>query len=360
MRLWAGLVLPAFALLLCLSAPARAADRFRIGRGPEVFSPDEDVWTTRIGGWFDASYEDNDLSDSTRSINLNHFNVFLDTRYRDTWQVFFEGEYEYESDLVEYLEEREWEVEQAYVRYRRSDALRLRVGRFNTPFGIWTPIHWSILMDTIRAPLHEGLRITPEQQNGFELAGHWLPENLIGGRLELRYSLFAGYGSNGELLKSTDSSGWSGGADFRVLVREDRFLGASYYQQQRDLEPSDRSERNFVLYGQVALPANLLLRAEYVKQLRDRHARPNYPRDIDITYVKLRWHFDPRAYLNYRFNWGDDDTGPTNTVRRIHTWTLGIQPRPWLKLKFEYADHDFRDDVREDFSYWGASIGATF
>jgi hypothetical protein len=311
-----------------------------------------------VGGWFDASYEDNDLSGETRSLNANHVNGFLDTRYRERWQLFFEAEFEYETDLVGYAEEREYEVEQVYARYRHSDALELRAGKFNTPFGIWTPVHWSILMDTIRPPLHEGLRITPEQQNGFGLSGRWLPLDRLGDP-ELRYTAFAGYGSDSEFLDES-GDGWSGGADLRVLAREDRFVGVSYYQQRRDFGPRDRGERSIDLYGQASLPGNLLIRGEYVMQSRDRRVPGASSRDVDLTYLKLRWRFHPKAYLNYRFNWGDDDSGASTVVRRIHTLTLGFQPRPSIRLKLELARHDFRDDDREDFLYWGASIGALF
>lgn len=344
--------------VLLLSPLARAEEEWDFGRTAAVFRPEEEVLTTRIGGWFDASYEDNDLDGSSSSVNLNHFNMFLDTRFGDAWQLFLEGEFENESDLTGFEDEKEWEVEQAYGRHRWGDRLEARLGKFNTPFGFWTPVHWSILMDTIRPPMHESLRITPEQQQGFELRGFWFP----GGRPELpglRYSAYTGYGNDTELLNEMGTDGWSAGADLRLTFGETAFLGGSYYQQPRDLDER-RTERNFDLYGQVVLPANLLLRGEWVRQMRDSSTLPGLSRDIDISYVKLRWRFDPRAYVNYRFNWGDDDSAGTTESRHVHTFTLGVQPRPWLRLKLEYAENRFPRSSREDFSYWGASIGSLF
>ncbi len=344
---------------LALLAFDAAAVGWELGRKPEVFKPDEDVVTTRVGGWLDASYEDNDLDTSTSSVNANHVNVFFDTRYRDTWQFFFEAEFEYETDLVGFEEEREYEVEQAYVRYRWADALEARVGVFNIPFGFWTPIHWTILMDTIRPPMHESQRLTPEQQYGFGLSGRWFPGELLGREAELSYAAHVGYGNDSDFLKESESDGWSAGADLRLSFQEDQFLGVSYYQRQHELS-RDRTERSFVLYGQATLPGNLLARGEYVRQLRDQNARPSFSRHMNVAYAKLRWRFHPKAYLNYRFNWGDDDSAGTTLQRNVHTWTLGFQPRPWLRLKLEYADHDFRDSGREDFRYWGVSVGSLF
>ncbi len=79
-----------------------------------------------------------------------------------------------------------------------------------------------------------------------------------------------------------------------------------------------------------------------------------------IAYAKLRWRFHSRFYLNYRFNWGDDDSTGIAFQRRVNTFTLGYQPKPWLRLKAEYSDHDFDDAPRRDFRYWGLSIGTLF
>jgi hypothetical protein len=334
--------------------------RWRIGRSPDVFRPDEPVLTTRIGGWADASYEDNDLPSSTRSLNLNHANLFLDTRYGERWQLFGEFEFEHETDLSGFDEESEYEVEQLYGRYRWSDALQLRVGQFNTPFGYWTPVHWSILMDTLDVPLHEGLRITPEQQSGLELSGNSLVHSLAGRDAELRYSLYLGYGSDTELLDHSQTRGPSFGADLRLTSADDvSFLGVSLYQQKRDLE-RDRTERSVMLYGQLPLAGPLLLRGEYVHQRRDDRTQPGLAREIDIAYAQLRWQLSGRSYLSYRFNWGDDDGGGAAEKHYVHAFTLGFQPTERLRLKLEYADHELRHGPRRSFRYWGASIGLLF
>jgi hypothetical protein len=318
------------------------------------------ILATRIGGWLDASYEDSDLDGTTRSINLNHLNLFVDTRYRQRWQLFFEAEFEYETALGGFEEEREYEIEQLYVRYRHSEAAQLRVGQFNMAFGFWTPVHWTILMDTIQPPLHDGLRLTPEQQNGVELSGHFLPDLGADRDAELRYSLYAGYGRDSAPLDESGTDGLSLGGDLRLTVDDAWFLGASAYQQERDLDFDDRTERSLILYGQAILPARLLLRGEYVHQRRERDRRTRLARDIDIAYAKLRWDLDERVYLNYRFNWGDDDTGDDTQKHYVHSFTLGYQPIDQLWLKLEYADHELRSGPRRDFKYWGISLGYLF
>ncbi|MCP4005785.1 MAG: DUF481 domain-containing protein [bacterium] len=349
-------------LLVCwlLFAPATAgAIDWKIGRTPDVFRTHPDSITTRVGGWMDASYEDNDSPGSARSINVNHLNIFLDTRYGEEWQVFVEAEFEHESDLIGFPLEREYELEQGYVRYRLGDALEVRLGQFNTPFGYWTPVHWTIVMETIRPPLHEQERITPEQQQGLGLIGRWFPRDPAPTDLEIRYAAYTSYGNSSSLLQESKTDGWSLGGDLRLGIREEHFAGVSYFQRQREL-PKDRSERSIAFYGQTQLTSTLLLRAEYVRQQRDSNTVPELSRDINIAYAKLRWRFHSRFYLNYRFNWGDDDSTGIAFQRRVNTFTLGYQPKPWLRLKAEYSDHDFDDAPRRDFRYWGLSIGTLF
>lgn len=361
--LTAGLVL---ACTIALApAPSRAqspdpAPTWALGFDADIFHESRAPLVTRIGGWIDASYEDSDLGGTTRSINVNHANVFADTRFRERWQLFVEGEFEYETALGGFEEEREYEIEQIYGAYRPSDRWRLRLGKFNTPFGFWTPVHWAILMDTIQPPLYEGLRLTPEQQQGFEIRGRSFPSWIEGHDLELRYLAFAGYGSGSALLDESGTDGLSFGADLRATLDGTDFAGVSVYQQDRQLA-FDRRERSLVLYGQTELLPSLLLRGEYVHQIRERAPVPApIARRADLAYVKLRWSPIERTYLNYRFDWGDDDTGGATSKHYVHTWTLGVEPLDGLRLKLEYATHELRQGTRPDFQYWGVSLGYLF
>jgi hypothetical protein len=133
-------------------------------------------------------------------------------------------------------------------------------------------------------------------------------------------------------------------------------LGASYYGQENG-ELADREEHNLLLYGQVALPVPVLLRSEYLHQWRT--DRPGYTRDADVVYAKARWDFHRRAYLNYRFEFGDDDRYGFTADHTAHTITLGVRPVPRVIAKVETAFHDFDGGI-ESFVAWGASLGLLF
>jgi hypothetical protein len=338
--------------LLCLAAPAASASDWKVGVGPGVFAEPTDAPATRIGGWFDASYEDSSVDPSVGG--LNHANVYVDTRWH-AFQAFVEGEYERETRLAGFETEHQVELEQGYLRWRPSEAFGVRLGRFNTPFGWWVPIHWSILMDSVTPPLYVGKEVVPEQQIGGELAGSLFPGELAGLDSELDWSLFAGYGNEG--LDQDRTEGISYGGDVRLRLADRFLLGASAYHQ-RNRELDDRDELSGVAYGEARLPCALTLRSEYVISHRDRVGQ--LARNADSVYAALRWDAPRFVYLAYRFGYGEDDDEEALTTddRMIHTFTLGLVPHSDVRVKLEFSHNEFEE--RSDFDHWAVSVGYLF
>lgn len=340
---------------LLAAVPARASDpRFVVGRSTAIFQKHPEAFALRIGAWADASWTDNDLGPGSGEVN--HANVLFDARWR-TFQGFLEMEWEEEAGLDGSEAEREFEIEQAYLRFQPRDGFSLRLGRFNTPAGIWVPIHWAILMDTIEKPPHAANDLLPEQQIGLELAGTLFPGWLasLGGQLD--YALFGGFGS--EALDQERPEGATMGADVRVHLDERYLAGLTAYRQKND-EAKDRSEHNLLLYGEARLPGALTFRAEYLHQRRERPQKAKWAKTLDVGYAKLRWDFARWFYLNYRVSYGDEDGDDGRTaLELINTFTLGVQPIPAVRVKLEYSLHELNRD-REDFDFWGASLGVRF
>jgi len=313
-------------------------------------------WRLAIGGWADASYRDTNARGGDESIELDHANLHVDARLDERWQLFFEGEYEHEPALIGGTDEREWELEQLYGEYRHRDFLRVRAGRFSTPFGYWTPVHWAILVDTIEPPLHESGRIIPEQQNGLRVFGNVFAGRWLGLQSELEYSLHGGYAADG--FAAGEPDGLSLGSDLRLRL-DQHLLGLSLYTQENGDE-NDRREYDLVVYGEIQLPFDLLFRSEYVRQQRDSSTRPVFVRNPDMVYAKLRWDFREDTYLNYRFEFGEDDELGATVEHVIHRVTLGYQPISRVRLKAEYARHLYDRGPLDDYDYWGLSAGVFF
>jgi hypothetical protein len=340
-------------VIFCTAASAAGAQGWRVGLGPDVLSKPREGPATRVGGWLEASYEDNDEEPSAGG--FNHMNLFADTRWRSL-QAFVEGEYEHELDLSGYEKEHHVELEQAFLRWQANDTLSLRAGRFNTPFGWWVPIHWSILMDSVTPPLYVGAEVVPEQQIGLELAGRHFPRDVVGPDSELGWSLFAGYGNRG---LDQPSHGISAGGDLRLRFTQRFLLGGSAYRQE-NAEFENRTEYTGVLYGEAELPFSLTLRSEYVFSHRDTVAE--LARNADSVYASLRWDAHRLLYLAYRYGYGDqdDDEALTTYQRDIHTLTLGILPRPDVRVKLEYNHNHLSGDAPPSFDHWAVSVGYLF
>lgn len=310
----------------------------------------------RIGGWVDASYQDNDLGSGDHSISFDHVNLHVDARLDDRWKLFFEGEWEHEPDLLGGRDEREWELEQLYAELEVADSLRIRAGRFSTPFGIWTPVHWSILVDTIGPPIHEMERIVPEQQLGLRVFGDLFADEVLGIKSVVGYSFHGGYASSG--LDGGNAAGLTLGSDLNLQLTGLGRLGVSLYTQ-RNEDEGNRREDNIDVYAEAELPFRLLARVEYVRQMRDETA-PGLVRNVDIVYAKLRWDLRSDTYLNYRFEFGEDDHFGFSADHRVHRVTLGYSPIPQIRLKTEYAHHAYASRLLEDYHYWGVSAGLFF
>lgn len=306
----------------------------------------------RVGGWADTSYLDNDIEEG--SFDLDHVNLHLDARLDERVQLFVEAEYEHDRELTGLRDERDFELEQSYLDYVVSDALKIRAGKFAAPIGYWTPVHWSVNVDTIEVPIHEESRMVPEQQLGGRVHGRLFPDFAASLEPSLEYSVTLGYGADG--LGTGKSEGLNGGADLRLWSGGQNLLGVSYYAQENG-ELDDRRENDLMLYGQLALPARLLFRSEYLHQWRAH--RPGYTRNADVVYAKLRWDFHERAYFNYRFQYGQDDKYGFTADHTAHTLTVGYRPVPRAIAKLETAFHDLDKGV-ESYVSWGASLGLLF
>lgn len=308
----------------------------------------------RAGGWLAVSYLDNDLEGRGASFDLDHLNLNLDVRLDERWKLFVEGEYEHERDITGLPDEREFELEQGYGEYVAADALKIRLGKFSTPFGYWTPVHWSVNVDTVEPPIHEKTRMVPEQQLGGRVHGTLFPSWAPALEPSVDYSLALGYGADG--WDTGKPEGLNGGADLRLWLGARHFLGLSYVAQENG-ELRDREEHTLGVSAQAALPFRLLFRSEYLHQWRE--SRPGYTRDADVVYAKLRWDFHRRAYLNYRFEFGQDDRYGFTADHAAHVVTLGYRPIPRVIGKLETSFHDWDEGI-ESHVAWAASLGILF
>ncbi len=340
-------------LLLGGGSPARAADRPPFGMllAEDVRFAGLDIDRLHVGGWLDASFQDSSRSGDASHVSLNHMNGFLDLRFASHWQLFLESEVEYQPEVATRERESELEIEQLYLDYGRGDGMHVRLGSFSTPFGYWTPVHWTIATDTVAPPLFEERRYVPEQQLGAQIHGGRLFRTR-GLEIETSYSVFAGYGS--EAFDAEKAEGLTGGGDLRAEIDQLGFLGFSVYTQ-KNQERLGRREISAIVYGELALPYRFTLRGEFMTQrssLGDRYRHAGYG--------KIRWNVLEDLYLNYRLERADDEELGPAAEQWVHRVTVAYWPTARTRLKAEFARHDLRHSLESDFSSFSLWFGLFF
>jgi len=139
-----------------------------------------------LAGYWDVNFRDLRNEEATLSLDdLSFFGTYSPSAH---WQAFTEMELE---DAVNVDEDGDvfsgtavFQVERAYLEYRHSDALALRVGKFLTPIGIWNPIHAAPLVWTVARPA------TTEDLFDPATTGLMVFGSSVSKHLELNYSAY--------------------------------------------------------------------------------------------------------------------------------------------------------------------------
>ncbi|MCP4039658.1 MAG: hypothetical protein GY733_22130 [bacterium] len=312
------------------------------------------VGDTRLGGWIDFRYGDSTKRGSDPQLDAHHFYLYLDSRLDKQWSSFAELEFEHAPHFDGGDGQGEIKLERLYIQYRNDAHLKVQLGKFNTPFGYWTPVHWAILQDTIQKPIHEDNAYVPRKQVGFRFFGDAFEGTLAEMPMHVDYSAWL---SSGTELFGTDEpeDGSLGiGADLRLRLDDAWLFGASTYRQ-KNPRFDDRQEQSFMLYADVEISREFVLRGELFHQQRGGGYSSR-----TAGYAKLRWDFADRMYANLRVGLGDDDKRGNGDSHQETVLTLGYSPIPNVRMKLEWAYNRFDAPTAEDFHGWGFYTGFFF
>lgn len=312
--------------------------------GVEALQPPKWTW----GGWLDLRYLEKPYPGAESFFNFSQVYLYSGYRFNKTWSLF--GEVEYENLPKSAISEKEeFELERAYLEYWRSSKFRVRLGRFNTQAGIVKPLHWAITVDTINLPIMEANSYVPSKSNGLEVFG-----TLVGTRGEWQYSVATSL-SNSEIdSRDPIDEATGAGVDLSYLQPNRFRIGGSFFAFDH---PHDENAfvRTLLPYGEWwVVPNRLLLRGEFLHLQRE-----SLP-DLKAYYGKLKWQFHPKAYLNYRFDKGDDLRFESQGPHLQQTLTAAFRPKNHWRFKLEYSDHQFKEGGTADYQEWSAWTGFVF
>ncbi len=305
----------------------------------------------RVGGNAGVMYMDNDKATGGQTFNPS-FEVFFDTRIDDNWGAFieFSGGSIFESSGNG--TEGAFEVERVYLSYDYSDQVKLKFGKNTTQFGLWNREHWLPVIDSISQPMQHTNKYIPLFQNGVSLAG----TADLGKDVD-----YAVWVSTGDKVAETDANNPAGvgyGLDINSQLTDNIMFGTSFYTQNNSAKTGPagryRKEATIVPYASIKLN-DFTWDTEYMFQQRNEGYE-----DIELFYSSLKYQVNPKTYVYYRLDKGDDDLAGTGTVRTSHIFTASYKPVPKVGLKVEYSDNSYNKSSVEDYSAWMAYIGMVF
>jgi hypothetical protein len=227
-------------------------------------------------------------------------------------------------------------IQRAYLEYAVSPYLRVRAGRFLTPWGIWNVDHGSPVIIGPSKPFIIGEEFFPEAQTGFEALG-----TVPVGDLTLGYHVTLSNGRGpAEAYEDLDSNKAVGG---RLFLR-------GYWLGELDVGVSG--------YGGTVTDA----RHQVVDLASQKIAWFDYSHYTEMAWAAdVRWlwkglHLQAEAALHDRA-WDDgarppaaSGTGSQPNVRRVGFYTLLGYRLPWLNLMpygmVEYYDTGIKNGLR--------------
>ncbi len=223
----------------------------------------------RVGGWPDVLYQNRNSKNYNQIINPHHLYLFFDAQLNDKWRAYTDIEFEH----VPSLEgggggEGEIKIERVYIEHNQTDLLNTRVGKFNTPLGLWTVEHWTINVLSVQKPIHEDNKYVPLFQVGLKGFGHWISPSRGQWAPEIQYAIWMSTGNDISGTDNPSDNKFAYGANTSVTFPEKLKLGLTGYAQSNPAA-TGRQEKTLLPYAELYITEELTLLGEDFHQSRD-------------------------------------------------------------------------------------------
>ena len=306
------------------------------------------VKTTQFnfGGWMDLLYLSGEVPDERDPyLNVPHMYAFADFSFNQKWRAFMEFRRINAPGVKETTA-----FERLYIEYRQSMPLKIRIGRFNTPAGLWQNLHWAFTIDSTEKPLIEQRHFFPTESDGI----HVLGTKVLGAK-EMEYSVYTNYGGENKEKDAKNELGY--GFDWNIGLWQRTKTGVFYTQFKDDgmgHDPTPGTREVVLFYNETHLyPGKLLWRSEFLHLNRPEVA------SIDGFYSKLRFNINHQWYVNLRFDETEDLSAEQGIFsQRAKTITLGFQPKPYFRMRAEYSKQNSSEG--NDFNHSSLWFGFRF
>ena len=295
-------------------------------------------------GYIDLEFE-YDTEEEVSTFDSKHFNI-VSTYTFDQFRVFSEIEWEHGTVLEDNPEESEGEVavERAWLEYVHSDHLKLRAGKFITPFGIYNVIHNAspTFLTTMLPLIYQSHRPFGQDQEGEDLGKDRLYGRFYTGLqllgtirtnsgIRFWYTVGLGNGRSGEQF--SDDNDTSKSLLGRLQLEYNQFnLGFSHYRDRSETGFSGLSEAR-----QRATAADLTIKqgafkiqGEYARFSMERATGSGF-QVADSYYGQISYRIEDAITPVIRYDRFDPDRGSPDNGERQWLVGLNVSPHPQVR-----------------------------
>jgi opacity protein-like surface antigen len=319
-----------------------------------------------VYGYIDLEYEYN-TAQKVSTFDIHHFNVISNWSFKQ-FRVFSEIEWEHGPSLDAGGGQGEIVLERAWFEYRHSDELKIRCGKFLSPFGIYNLLHDATpTFLTTGLPLmyqkHRPFGVKNDRLYGKFYAGlQALGEMTMESGMRFEYTLGLGNG-RGENSFSEDNDN-SKAVMVRALVQpsESIHIGASFYGDRNEHGLSGRPRAREQAYGVDVEFDNdrFQIQFEYARFRMEKNDLESDFQNAHAYYGQVAYTIAGRLTPVLRYDGFDPNINSTNDARS--TWLLGLNfsPDPDVDLKAEVQFRAFENSSIPSNRLFLSSIAVAF
>ena len=325
----------------------------------------------KMYGYFDMEVEvsNKDAAGKIWTFDQHHLNIITIYRVDEQFRIFTEIEWEHgPSHKVDEITGKIY-LAKAFVEYKNSDAFRVRVGKFLSPFGIYnerhdaTPTFISTKLphfgyDKIELSTGVEGRLFSKFSTGIQVLGR-----LYASGWEGKYQLYLSNGRGANPDERDDNPNKGMGARLVISTPiEDLRLGTSYYADRNGKIGDTRQSAlgfdaeldylNFHLESEMIFHENELIDTTGMSSDVFRSGFGYYALAAYTIFDKLT------PFARYEFHDHDVDEGGVDEIQGMIGINYSFTPRVYLKNEVHF--HNYIYDAKEMFEMYLASIAVAF
>jgi len=319
-----------------------------------------------VYGYIDLEYEYS-TTQKISTFDIHHFNVLSNYSW-EQFRVFSEIEWEHGAEFDHHGIQGEINLERAWFEYTHNDRLKLRAGKFLSPFGIYNLIHDATpTFLTTSLPLmyqkHQPFGAKKDRLYAKFYAGlQALGSVMAKGGWRFEYALGIG---NGRGRKSFSEDNDNNKALIaRVLLQpgESIRFGTSFYGDRHENGLSGKSQAREQAYGVDFEFDNgqIHFQSEYARFRLEKNTPKTSFQDAHSCYVQLAYTIRDWVTPILRYDYFDPNIDAGDDAYSYWLVGLNLSPDPHVYLKAEVQFRSFENPAIHSERFFLSSIAVAF